>query len=98
VIGADRPLALDEGRRDSLLTGTDEHSVNIATGRRRSRSPRDFVDEKVALFRAEDALSISPDRFIGRPTRIMSGPLTRWLAGPCEWRHLHRDVRGLVLP
>ena len=35
-------------------------------GRRgRARRPREFVDEKVALFHAaEDALLISPDRFI----------------------------------
>ncbi len=49
-----------------FLTGTDEHSVNIAMrAAEEGRSPRDFVDEKVALFRAaEDALLISPDRFI----------------------------------
>ena len=49
-----------------FLTGTDEHSVNIAQrAAEEGRSPRDFVDEKVALFRAaEDALLISPDRFI----------------------------------
>jgi len=49
-----------------FLTGTDEHSVNISMkAAEEGRSPRDFVDEKVALFRsAEDALLISPDRFI----------------------------------
>jgi methionyl-tRNA synthetase len=49
-----------------FLTGTDEHSINIAqTAIDEGRSPRDFVDEKVAFFReAEDALLISPDRFI----------------------------------
>jgi methionyl-tRNA synthetase len=49
-----------------FLTGTDEHSVNIAQrAAEEGMSPRDFVDEKVALFRAaEDALLISPDRFI----------------------------------
>ena len=47
-------------------TGTDEHSVNIAMrAAEEGRSPRDFVDAQVALFRAaEDALLISPDRFI----------------------------------
>ena len=49
-----------------FLTGTDEHSVNIAMrAAEEGRSPRDFVDEQVALFRtAEDALGIRPDRFI----------------------------------
>jgi methionyl-tRNA synthetase len=47
-------------------TGTDEHSVNIAMrAAEEGRSPRDFVDAQVVLFRAaEDALLISPDRFI----------------------------------
>src|SRR6185369_16172876 len=46
--------------------GTDEHSVNIAQqAATESRQPREFVDEKVALFRtAEASLAISPDRFI----------------------------------
>jgi methionyl-tRNA synthetase len=49
-----------------FLTGTDEHSVNIAMkAAEEGREPRAFVDEKVALFKAaEDALGISPDRFI----------------------------------
>ncbi len=49
-----------------FLTGTDEHSVNIAQrAAEEGRTPRAFVDEKVALFRAaEDALLVSPDRFI----------------------------------
>jgi methionyl-tRNA synthetase len=49
-----------------FLTGTDEHSVNIAMrAAEERRSPRAFVDEQVARFRAaEDALLISPDRFI----------------------------------
>jgi len=49
-----------------FLTGTDEYSVNIATTAAvRGLAPRVFVDEMVALFRrAEDALGISPDRFI----------------------------------
>jgi methionyl-tRNA synthetase len=49
-----------------FLTGTDEHSVNIAMkAAEEGRTPRAFVDEKVGLFRAaEDALLVSPDRFI----------------------------------
>ena len=49
-----------------FLTGTDEHSVGIAMkAAEEHRSPRAFVDEQVARFRAaEDALLISPDRFI----------------------------------
>ena len=49
-----------------FLTGTDEYSVNIATtATARGLAPKAFVDEMVALFRsAEDALGVSPDRFI----------------------------------
>ncbi len=49
-----------------FLTGTDEHSVNIAMrAAEEGRTPREFVDANVGLFRAaEDALLISPDRFI----------------------------------
>ena len=49
-----------------FLTGTDEHSINIAQSAvDEGRSPRAFVDEKVDLFvSAEAALGISPDRFI----------------------------------
>jgi methionyl-tRNA synthetase len=49
-----------------FLTGTDEHSVNIAErAAEEGRSPRAFVDEKVALFQAAEAeLLITPDRFI----------------------------------
>lgn len=68
VIGADaiarwHRMTGDETR---FLTGTDEHSVNIAMrAAEEGRTPRAFVDEKVALFRAaEDALGITPDRFI----------------------------------
>jgi methionyl-tRNA synthetase len=68
VIGADviarwHRMLGDDTR---FLTGTDEHSVNIAqSAEAEARTPREFVDEKVALFRAaEDALLISPDRFI----------------------------------
>jgi methionyl-tRNA synthetase len=68
VIGADviarwHRMLGDDTR---FLTGTDEHSVNIAqTAEAEGRTPREFVDEKVALFRsAEGSLLISPDRFI----------------------------------
>jgi methionyl-tRNA synthetase len=68
VIGADviarwRRMKGDDTR---FLTGTDEHSVNIAQkAAELGKTPREFVDENVALFRAaEDALLISPDRFI----------------------------------
>lgn len=68
VIGADviarwHRMKGDETR---FLTGTDEHSVNIAERAvELGRETMDFVEENVALFRtAEDALLISPDRFI----------------------------------
>jgi methionyl-tRNA synthetase len=68
VIGADvlarwHRMKGDETR---FLTGTDEHSVNIAQrAAELGRTPRQVVDENVGLFRAaEDALLISPDRFI----------------------------------
>jgi methionyl-tRNA synthetase len=49
-----------------FLTGTDEHSVNIAQrAAEEGVTPKAFVDEQVAKFvAAEDALLISPDRFI----------------------------------
>jgi len=68
VVGADviarwHRMKGDETR---FLTGTDEHSVNIAQrAAELGRTPRQLVDENVELFRAaEDALLISPDRFI----------------------------------
>jgi methionyl-tRNA synthetase len=68
VIGADviarwHRMLGDDTR---FLTGTDEHSINIAqSALDEGRSPRDFVDEKVGFFKsAEAALGISPDRFI----------------------------------
>jgi methionyl-tRNA synthetase len=68
VIGADVIARWHRmlGDNTRFLTGTDEHSVNIAqSAAAQGRTPRDFVDEKVALFRAaEDELLISPDRFI----------------------------------
>ena len=68
VIGADVIARWHRMRGDDtrFLTGTDEHSINIAqSALDEGRSPRAFVDEKVGFFReAEDALGISPDRFI----------------------------------
>ncbi|HET9436405.1 MAG TPA: methionine--tRNA ligase, partial [Candidatus Limnocylindrales bacterium] len=68
VIGADviarwHRMKGDETR---FLTGTDEHSVNIAMrAAEEGKPPKEFVDEMVGLFQdAEAALSISPDRFI----------------------------------
>jgi methionyl-tRNA synthetase len=68
VIGADviarwRRMKGDDTR---FLTGTDEHSINIAQAAvDEGRPAREFVDEKVGYFKeAEDALAISPDRFI----------------------------------
>jgi methionyl-tRNA synthetase len=54
------------GHDTRFLTGTDEHSINIAQSAvDEGRDPRAFVDEKVALFKeAEAALGISADRFI----------------------------------
>jgi methionyl-tRNA synthetase len=68
VIGADAIARWHRMKGDEtlFLTGTDEHSVNIAMrAAEEGKAPRDFVDEKVALFEAaEAALGISPDRFI----------------------------------
>jgi methionyl-tRNA synthetase len=68
VIGADviarwHRMLGDDTR---FLTGTDEHSVNIAeSAAAQGRDTREFVDEMVGLFTsAEDALLITPDRFI----------------------------------
>ena len=68
VIGADviarwHRMKGDETR---FLTGTDEHSVNIAeSAAAQGKEPKAFVDEMVALFTsAEAALLIAPDRFI----------------------------------
>src|SRR3954467_14146131 len=68
VIGADAIARSHRMRGDDtrFLTGTDEHSVNIAMrAQELGRDTREFVDEMVGLFTAaEDALSITPDRFI----------------------------------
>src|SRR3954463_3662629 len=68
VIGADviarwHRMLGDDTR---FLTGTDEHSVNIAQrATELGRDTREFVDEMVGLFKtAEAALLIAPDRFI----------------------------------
>jgi methionyl-tRNA synthetase len=68
VVGADviarwHRMVGDDTR---FLTGTDEHSVNIAQrAAELGKDTRAFVDEMVALFQdAEAALLISPDRFI----------------------------------
>ncbi|MGA3029183.1 MAG: methionine--tRNA ligase [Candidatus Limnocylindrales bacterium] len=68
VIGADVLARWHRMKGDDtrFLTGTDEHSVNIAQrAAELGREPREFIDEMVGLFRtAEDALLIRPDRFI----------------------------------
>jgi methionyl-tRNA synthetase len=68
VIGADAIARWHRmiGDDTRFLTGTDEHSVNIAQrAAEQGIDPRTFVDEKVALFKAaEDSLGIAPDRFI----------------------------------
>ena len=68
VIGADVIARWHRMKGDDtrFLTGTDEHSVNIAQeAASRGQDTRAFVDEMVAIFRtAEDLLEISPDRFI----------------------------------
>jgi methionyl-tRNA synthetase len=68
VIGADVIARWHRMKGDDtrFLTGTDEHSVNIAMrAAEEGVTPRAFVDEKVELFKAAEAqLGISPDRFI----------------------------------
>ncbi len=68
VIGADAIARWHRmlGHDTRFLTGTDEHSINIAQAAvDEGRPTREFVDEKVALFHAsEAALGIAPDRFI----------------------------------
>jgi methionyl-tRNA synthetase len=55
-----------KGDDTRFLTGTDEHSVNIAQrAQELGQDTRVFVDEMVELFKAAEAsLSISADRFI----------------------------------
>jgi methionyl-tRNA synthetase len=68
VIGADVIARWHRMKGDETrsVTGTDEHSVNIAQrAAELGKTPRQIVDENVELFRtAENALQISPDRFI----------------------------------
>jgi methionyl-tRNA synthetase len=68
VIGADVIARWHRMKGDTtrFLTGTDEHSVNIATqAAAEGREPKAFVDDMVAVFKAaEDLLEIAPDRFI----------------------------------
>ncbi len=68
VVGADAIARWHRmvGDDTRFLTGTDEHSVNIAQqAAAEGRSPRAFVDDQVQLFTsAEAALLIAPDRFI----------------------------------
>ncbi|MGK2850071.1 MAG: methionine--tRNA ligase [Candidatus Limnocylindrales bacterium] len=68
VVGADVIARWHRMKGDDtcFLTGTDEHSINIAqSALDEGRSARAFVDEKVGYFKvAEDALAIAPDRFI----------------------------------
>src|SRR6476620_10773800 len=68
VIGADAIARWHRmlGDDTRFLTGTDEHSINIAQAAvDEGRPTREFVDEKVAMFKtAETALAITPDRFI----------------------------------
>ncbi|HEY0443925.1 MAG TPA: methionine--tRNA ligase [Candidatus Limnocylindrales bacterium] len=68
VIGADAIARWHRMKGDEtrFLTGTDEHSVNIATrAKELGRDTRGFVDEIVELFKAAEArLSITADRFI----------------------------------
>ena len=54
------------GTPTRFLTGTDEHSVNIAMqAAERDQPPKVFVDEMVGLFlEREGRLGIAPDRFI----------------------------------
>ena len=86
VIGADVIARWHRMKGDDtrFLTGTDEHSVNIAQAAA-ARSRHDaaaFVDEKVALFKAaEDALGIAPTGSSGPPTPTTSGRPRRWSAG-----------------
>ena len=68
VIGADVIARWHRMKGDDtrFLTGTDEHSVNIAqTAGEQGIDTREFVDSMVKLFTdAESALLIAPDRFI----------------------------------
>ncbi|HJP88822.1 MAG TPA: class I tRNA ligase family protein, partial [Candidatus Limnocylindrales bacterium] len=68
VIGADVVARWHRMKGDDtrFLTGTDEHSVNIAeSAAAQGRDVKAYVDDMVGLFTsAEDELLIAPDRFI----------------------------------
>lgn len=68
IIGADVLARWHRMRGDEtrFLTGTDEHSVNIAMkAAELGVTPKAFVDEQVAKFKdAEERLLITPDRFV----------------------------------
>ncbi|HEX2626122.1 MAG TPA: methionine--tRNA ligase [Candidatus Limnocylindrales bacterium] len=68
VIGADVIARWHRMKGDDtrFLTGTDEHSVNIAeSAAAQGRDVKAYVDDMVQLFTsAEDELLIAPDRFI----------------------------------
>ena len=68
VIGSDVIARWHRMKGDDtrFLTGTDEHSVNIATQAIEAGKPvKVFLDEMVGVFKvAEDLLEIAPDRFI----------------------------------
>jgi methionyl-tRNA synthetase len=68
VIGADVIARWHRMQGDDtrFLTGTDEHSVNIATQAIEQGKPvKAYLDEMVEVFKvAEDLLEIAPDRFI----------------------------------
>ena len=103
VIGADVIARWHRMKGDDtrFLTGTDEHSVNIAErAAELGKDTRAFVDEMVELFTdAEDALldrarPVHPDDRPRPPARLPGdGP-----PGVRQRRRLPRQVRGLVLP
>ncbi|MGI8928542.1 MAG: methionine--tRNA ligase [Candidatus Limnocylindrales bacterium] len=68
VIGADAIARWYrmKGTATRFLTGTDEHSLNIADrAAEQGKDPKAFVDEVARIFQeAEAALLITPDRFI----------------------------------
>src|SRR5215470_1410945 len=68
VIGADAIARWHRmrGVDTRFLTGTDEHSINIAQAAvDEGRPVPDYLAEKITMFNsAEGALAIAPDRFI----------------------------------
>ena len=103
VIGADAIARWHRmlGDDTRFLTGTDEHSINIAQARGR-RGPADARVRRREGRAVQDgrgrpgdrARPVHPDDRPGpRPRRPGDGP-----PGPRQRRHLPRHVRGLVLP